>query len=76
MEKFNTWLRQLQPRVIEAFWPEIHMKVTGNCNTDYGGHFCNLNFPSDATQKIPGIVTTSSDRIQAWMNNESHLETG
>ena len=62
--------------MIEAFWPEIHMKTIGNCNTDYGGHFCNLNFPADATQKVPGIVTTTSDRMQAWLNNETYLETG
>ncbi len=76
MEEFNTWLRHLQPKVIEAFWPEIHMKAIGNCDTDYGGHFCNLNFPADATQKIPGIVSTTSDRMQAWLKNETHLENG
>ena len=76
MENFNTWLRYLQPKVIEAFWPDIHMKSTGNCNTDYGGHFCHLNFPADSTQIIPGIVTSTSDRIQAWMNSESHINNG
>ena len=73
----DEFLIKAHQRLVECFWSEIHIQKPGNCNTDYGGHFCNLNFPSNAITKRPGKGAISSTvRLAIWLDDKDYLPNG
>ena len=68
------FLGTIPKRLIESFWSQIEIKQTGNCNEDYGEHFCILSFPSDSVKKrslkeANNVRTNSKDRVKSWIAN-------
>ena len=67
---WQSFIMQFRRSLIKAFWSGVQIKETGDCNKDYGEHFCTLNFPPSAVMKKRRTEvtknTTAQDRMKAW----------
>jgi len=69
-EAWESFIMQFRRSLFKAFWSGVQIKETGDCNKDYGEHFCTLNFPPSAVMKKRRTEvtknTTAKDRMKAW----------